>query len=382
MIFEGSFGVKPRPGGDTRVWERFSVPHTVGFEFDAFPLQVGYLTEQQQTLAPHTHWIPLGFNVLIEGNAQAIQMRCLEATYPQDINNAFLAAQTARRFELPMDEEIDAAALGKSLVQPYRITDLLISKFLNSKYGDKAKFPRERILELTDRALMASILPEFPSKKARSAGAAFLSIMEKANWPGRRGEPITYSPYDKDELISFRKEMISCPLPEKVEDSISFYSVLNYIEYYVRHRIIAPMLKLRIDFGNKIFYDPDCYMENFTKFPTAPMIIEDGNFYPAADLDRNFPKRWSQYMMLSSVAESIWQRRSIIPCPRAYPEMSMGLTNFEFCADREDTIETMGCRKMIATRRCLTWDNKRKRPLPDCHFGLITKGLRLAPWTS
>jgi hypothetical protein len=142
------------------VWREFLVP--VGKNnavIPAFPMTFGirghgYETEQGRIV----QWVPLGLAVLVEGNAQALQRSFLSSVVSKGMDQALEFVQTVSE---PIDADSDPFDVTSGLVAPYRVTDLVLSKYLKTHHEALTKFPREWIMRLTDLALMMSSIDVF-----------------------------------------------------------------------------------------------------------------------------------------------------------------------------------------------------------------------------
>ena len=307
-IFEGAFEIAPKSGSDDRIWEDFIVPP--GARVPAFPLHIGFeirdgteLPDASELSNVRVYWIPLGFDTLVEGNAQALQHDLLKSMWPEDVVEKFEAAQTEAASILPGDAVVDIDVLSDTLRQPYRITDLLLSKYLKTQQGMN-KFPRAWIPQLTDCALMGGYLDQFEGAgEDHLPGGMFVTLLGRTKWPKLIDEPLVLETISPEHFKGFRDEMLNCSKPETIKISSSAYSVLGYISSYVRHRIITPLFDLRMKYGNEVFFEGEKYLKHFQEFPQPPMVLIDGGYRRHADADADFPLWWSRYVMVSEVAE-------------------------------------------------------------------------------
>jgi hypothetical protein len=220
-------------------------------------------------------------------------------------------------------------------------------------------------MRLADLALMVSHFDGFGEKPSfRSPGGMFVSFIEDTKWPSTsEGTPELPLTFTRDELIAARDGMLGCGRPEEITDD-TLFAPGEYIARYARHNIIAPILDLRIKYGNEVFSDLILYLSKMPEFPVAPIMTANGVAQEASGVPKEFYKWWGRFVMISEVAEQIWSGRRIICCPRAYPTVA-GIDSFEFAG-------TPGCASHLAERRCGTWDTKRTEPLPNCYFKFLT----------
>lgn len=368
-IFEGAFHIAPQITVDECVWQDFIAPPRV--RIPAFPLHIawGILEDKVPGIGRsgiRVHWVPIGFDTLVEGNAQALQAKVLRSMWPKDIIAEFEAAQTQGITYFDDEDELDLNETTGVLAQPYRITDLLLSKHLRANGINE--FPLEWLLHLTDCALMDGYMPSFAEAGEISPpGGLFVALMDRTVWPKATSEALKLPTLSAEKLQSVRSTIADCAMPEKITNYHSAYGVLDYISSYVRHKIIAPLFDFRIKYGGEIFYDLEKYMTHVLEFPNPPMLIVGGDYRAHGDTDPEFAAWWSRYVMLSEIAEQVWSGRRIICCPRAYPSFD-GLTSFHF-------VDPPGCDAAIAQMRCGTWYENRSHPLPQCYFEFITRML-------
>ena len=181
----------------TGIWEDFIVPP--GARVPAFPLHIAFeirdgteLPDASELSNVRVYSIPLGFDTLVEGNAQALQHDLLKSMWPEDIVEKFEAAQTEAASILPGDAVVDIDVLSDTLRQPYRITDLLLSKYLKTQQGMN-KFPRAWIPQLTDCALMGGYLDQFEGAgEDHLPGGMFVTLLSRTKWPKLIDEPLVW----------------------------------------------------------------------------------------------------------------------------------------------------------------------------------------------
>ncbi|UGY28923.1 hypothetical protein HU675_0020325 [Bradyrhizobium septentrionale] len=376
LIFDGTCELPPQRGEDGEAWRDFLIRFGLdSIHIPAFPLTFGVQDpDEPEGLSPVVHWVPLGFNVLIEGNAQALQRYLLVSNFSEATDRELEIAQTWHVSHQPIDAKLDHLDITAGMVEPYRITDLLLSKYLRKHHEKIEKFPRSWITHLTDLALMASPMESFGEKtRSMPPGGRFVQMIELTKWPdSAEGSPEFPSSFSRDDLIAIRDTLRDCGRPEEITEQ-SVFSPVEYIARYARHHIIAPILDLRIQYGNEIFSDFELYLSKFSEFPFAPMVTVGGETRASGDAPPEFFYWWMRFVMIGEVAEQIWSGRRIICCPRAYPTVE-GIAGIDF-ADKP------GCEANLAAKICGTWDKRRTQALPNCYFGFLMKGLfgRSAP---
>lgn len=170
---------------------------------------------------------------------------------------------------------------------------------------------------LTDLALMMSHFDGSDEKPSfRSAGGMFVSFIEDTKWPSSaEGSPELPISFSREQLTALKDDMLNCGPPEEVAEGTVF-GPGEYIVHYARHKIIAPILELRIKYGNELFSDLTLYLSKMPEFPTAPIMTVDGIAQEASGVPKEFYKWWGLFVMISEVAEQIWSQAaasSVVP---------------------------------------------------------------------
>lgn len=368
LVFEGMCEFPAQREKSDEAWREFLVP--LGKQnalVPAFPMTFGFrrLGRQESEPGPIVQWVPLGLSILVEGNAQALQRLYLNSTLSEQLDREL---EIAQRVPDAIDAGLDLFDVTSGLVSPYRVTDLVLSKYLKTRQPALARFPREWIMRLTDLALIMSHFDGFDEKPSfRSAGGMFVSYIEDTKWPSSaEGSPELPISFSRGQLTALKDDMLNCGPPEGVAEGTVF-GPGEYIVSYARQKIIAPILELRIKYGNEFFSDLTLYVSKMPEFPTAPIMTVDGIAQEASGVPKEFYKWWGLFVTISEVAEQIWSGCCIFCCPRAYPAVA-AIASFEFAG-------TPGCAAHLAEKRCGTWDAKRTEPLPNCYFKVPTRFL-------
>jgi hypothetical protein len=378
--FLGAISLPSAAGTDDAVTKDFRL-EPLGLVIPAFPLQVGSVQledgERTGPVAVSTRWIPIGFEQLIEGNAQAFQRTYLEAVWPSEVSARAWQMMTARRAAI----ENATTAIEGLISLPYNVTDLMLSKHLRVHHGINC-FPRGWLTELTDNALMWGILPPHGvSGTQRHPGGAFVMNMQEIDWTkaqqvradvgeGNLSEVVVApSTMSTEALQKIRDDLDASPRPEAFAGN-SVTDSIEYVAAFARHRIITPLLQMRLLHGDKVMFKMDQYWHHFMAMPQPPMLITDLGYRPAAESDPEFPKRWGEFVFFSDLALQIWSGAEVLLCPRAYKDRIPGIVNFEFFAPT-------GCNAEIARRSCLTWDAGRTSALPTCFFRRMLRAVCL-----
>ena len=130
-----------------------------GAKVPTFPLSAGLATDGN--LAEVSLFYPIGLEVLIEGNAQALQRSIMDVECPPGLADRLVPLM--ENHSITSADPIDPKEFLKAKATPYNVTDLLVSKYLRLK--GHLRFQRESIVQLTDQALSRSFMfpPHFRS---------------------------------------------------------------------------------------------------------------------------------------------------------------------------------------------------------------------------
>jgi len=367
-LFEGAFSLPPEFAVDERPWETFEIQET-GEQFVASPLwwraketQDGLPVEQMD----FTSWIPIGFNTLIEGQVQSLQKEFIKGILPDDVVEMFERAWDEHAIELSSDVDLDAAIHASHIVEPYDVTDIAVSKFLKSR---NKRFYREELMGVTDAVLMHTPFIDELSQPGWRIGQTFTEFVE-STWPFNDGEGYADLAPSVETIRDLRADILSFPKPNEISCDGPLESTLDYMESYVRHRIIGPLLAARIEHGSAVFYEIEQYATKIGEFPAAPVMINSSKFAAGAGLGAKFVAKWSEYVLMSQMLDEILGNRTVINCARAYPQGNLSMEGINMCFSGS-------CRENISARRCGTWDDRSSVSLPPCCFNLLTNLMRL-----
>jgi hypothetical protein len=382
-LFLGALPTFAYDGSTEAPWEWIKIDppcpmHEEAPSIPAFPMQVRQ-SEQGNREIVSTYLYPLSLSTLLEGNAQAIQRTLLETKWPH-LAKEYWRRMTERNVNKTADSKGSTQA-GLWLL-PYNVTDYLLTKYFEQRRGSPL-FPISLILKVTDAALMTSLAPSchWPYEKIhRHSGTAFVDVLGATNWKGDLDKVTISTPISSSEL----KDIVSvwkATIPEM--DSPRIKHPIDVIESYVIHRIVIPLLDLRVRYGGSVFSDHECYMKHFDEFPLPPTIFSDRGPYSnrVAYSDRGatyseecqemFLKNWAHYVMLQNMMTAILNATNpVIPCPRAYKL----IPGIEYC---ELAHPPGSCDNFVRDRECMFWSQGFRNKLPTCLFSRMLEELGL-----
>jgi hypothetical protein len=370
-IFSGRVDFPIQKGKEELVYKTFEVLPKINVP--AFPLQIGSISIYEGHPPTfndvNTSWAPIGFEQLIEGNAQALQRTYLEGVWPTIVDSVWSLMTT--RAGAPQNESSEVRNLTRI---PYNITDLLLTKYL-SKQHNIEKFDRDRVLEISDRALMWGWCPSLGAKQVmRSAGGGFVLSMEDADWSKGTDCVVTKSPTSHEGLRTLASRYASTP-HYSVTEGRNIQSAVDYIHRFSIHEIISPLIALRIQHGANIFFETEKYLKNLAAFPFPPLIFSDESLSQRDDIDADdFIRNWAKFAILSDVCGQIWSGAKLITCARAYNYLP-GIKFTDLC-------KKPGCDNAIRNRECLTWDPRYNDPFPYCVFRDVLMTVRLMEYSA
>jgi hypothetical protein len=350
-IFMGAIDVPRIPGIDDRSWVELPFPHGNGL-LPAFPMamRTGYETPDGNLhLDPggSTKFVPIGFEALIEGNAQALQRSIIEGRWPTAVSKLFWNKTVVIR-----------GSKGESLEDrpplPYNVTDLLVSKFLRTKHGIE-QFPRAWITKLADRALMIGHAPIHASQQTMiQPGGVFVTLLEEATWNADKSQIETTASMNSGEIAKLI-DRITASVVAVPKSAASLGAIVQRMRSYVFDEIVIPLLKLRLEIGDILFCDHNVYLSNFRRLPMPPFMLTPSGFKGSGV---TLLPMWTQFVLFSDLAQQIWSNQTILECGKAVGNLPE-LKQFELLPD-------FGCTAQLKKRNCLHWYPGRTTPMPPC----------------
>lgn len=359
------------------VYRNLQIPQFYKYNIPLYPIvsQTNMLDSHGNIINKfnNTHWSMVGFEALLEGNAQAFQRSIIENMCGNEV-----AEEVWKRFLLSKEtfdnSEFDVKSYSQNLeFQQYNITDYFITKYLRSKYGIKT-FSRNLVTSITDNALNESL---FPDKIIRDnmihPGTAFLENLHSSDL---KNENVRESFLTKEKLKDFIKSLKDSAIdpltvnPREVK-GINLDHMITLIEGYVQHHIVCPLLEIRLNNGNENINTLEHFIKNFDFFPKPVITVyKDGNDYND-NLGTLMKSVWASYVTVVSIMNQILRGQNILVCPK-FKGLIAGLSHIGLSKD----VET--CEELISKRNCGYFGNgDNENSLPQCLNTEILKALSL-----
>lgn len=321
-----------------------------------------------------TTWVAIGFEALLEGNAQALQRNWLESRWPEDVVDGVWKLLTERTRTVPAQSSWEELRdWSASVVLPYTTTDFLITKVLEEQ-GYRT-FTRDLITKLTDRALMESQMVTSSIRNGGSSavavqvihpGRTFVDILSSTEWRDPLIESVRY-PDNTEVLKTLREEYSIQPALEDLLDEAHGVNPLKLVESFVAQKVVVPLLDARLRHGNEVLSDPCVYLEHANKLPPPPLFINPTGFH--STFPETMGSSWWEYVMLGSIVDQLLSGKVVMSCPRAYRSAPY-LQHLELSKGRS-------CNELFSQRECGNWLNGELDSLPDCGFRAVIQGLNL-----
>lgn len=373
--YEGAFlgrGVigNTRGRSSPRPWVELRI-HKLGMSVPVCPMNLrmlGLTTNDEIVSVPEggisSHWFLLGFEALIEGNAQALQRTLIKGFWGDAVAKRVWAQMTTYRIET-RNPNVATDQVSERLTS-YNLTDLLLTRYLEQR-GIRS-FPRDLVLKLADRALMDSGIwlvsaPWAPRVEISSnhPGAAFTRQIERTEW----GEPLIDSIVEESAHLPFIDQLIAAfeqtPKIGSAEAARKLHPT-QFMESFISHEIIVPLLKARRIHGDELFWNSKKYAEHAGDLPALPYVVYNKRLHSSnevARIDELFAKKWCDYLILNAIVDQLLDGAKVICCPRAY-DMYPGINHFQLAED--------GCDHHIASFECMSWCPGEGDSLPNCRF--------------
>lgn len=340
-----------------------------------FPLNIG-IEERGENFSVY---YPIDLVTLLEGNAQALQRSFVEIEFP-DLASLYTPERIEHRVPMGIDGLSNEVNYLASKIQPYNVTDLMISKYLRLS-GESFEFERDTVTQLTDLALSQSMILAtatdkmgFPEKyQTLDVGRNFINLLTQSS----RSDLINgriQSPDLLDKLYSnFLKDTLDYPKPEDLDYKGNLMFPLRLIESIIRHKVIAPLLRIRLDSNHKVFNSGFEYIRRFKDLPDVPVLEDSHGFRFAPYMSEIAQDAWYKYIFLSRIVSELFVKGSpqltCLRVPGSRGNMSIGSVgevNFSMNSN---------CNDEIACGKCNGWYRSRPRALPSCTFSLLLREL-------
>jgi hypothetical protein len=223
--------------------------------FVAFPSQI---RAGAALNVPRIQCIPLAFDAILEGNAQAFQRSAIKFLWGDAVADTafFLLGATIN----PRDPI--------SRAPTYNVTDLMISRYLRNNGFET--FWRQTVLALSDRALAGGWLRLNPASddtydvEMACAGGAFLEELQACTLQALVDGDIP--PYPVNEgYVALRDELAS--LLDEPAEGLPPLKDIQLLRNWTLRSIILPLLDARIQTEGRLLADFECYYKHFLTLP-------------------------------------------------------------------------------------------------------------------
>jgi hypothetical protein len=341
----------------------------------AFPAQaIRFLPSGEEV--PAIQHVPLAFNALLEGNAQAIQRTFIETTWgPEVAGLAFLRGGETHR------------APGEADYAPtYNVSDLMVSRFMRNKGG--GAFPRRALLALADHALTAGIQITRGPAGSREvglacAGEAFVDLLEEVGADAIQADNVP-TPHDaayrqlRDHFAATRPfetadadiardfERLVDQMPETRRFVASTAELagpsadVEVLYRWVAREVITPLLDARLETSHRVFSDLLVWGEWYAKrLPPPPFrTLADGTTVSSAP--PRVREAWLRVRLIDRILAQLLNGDPAILCPRAHG-LAPGLERVNFAHGGS-------CDDLIAADLCGRFVPGPVVSMPTCRF--------------
>lgn len=337
------------------------VPYELGGTIQAFPYSMVRGTSLD-ALERFTVLYPIGFETLVEGNAQSIQRTLVENTFPSGIAERILNPIALRKGGRFTSEELAGIPMS------YNVTDFLISKYLR-RHGIES-FPRDLVLKLSDMTL---------SRGTVNAGSDTISIDRLGDILSRQLSAFApqdlasnNAPYSEEYANAYRvllEQLERTPTLDQIPDDERPETSIEVIKLFVIHSIVFPLLQERLQTEHRAFSTFKGFQRLLQKFPRPPFLATTKGMEVKNDVPLRVFQSWGHVVMLGQLLRQIVSDVSVLVCPRAR-ELVPGIRwqNLAFERDCRDWIE----------EQCGAWYDDRSLPLPNCMFSNVLRIIGLA----
>jgi hypothetical protein len=343
------------------------------FAFPAFPAQIKrYIikgNQQTESLEDQTQWFPIGFECILEGNAQALQRTLLEGMWPDDVARRVWDLQSRYQQKI---SALESASLPPPdpWILPYNITDLLITKHLRPL--GRPTFQRRLVTEISDWALMNGLAP-IPGKQMTiiSPAEVFVQTVDRLTGSSEEDARVIPPPLPSSSWQHIYDSYAGIPREEDLlAQSPQPGNCISLLEAYVAHHVICPLLQARMEQGADLFSNPDKYLAASAHLPKPPFIALPSRMGSIGNVPDWLLPAWAEFVVFRDIARQLIDGHQIVSCPRAYGRIP-GITTTDLTTDGS------GCSKNVEARRCLTWSEGRLADLPKCLFTQLIRLLGL-----
>jgi hypothetical protein len=310
-----------------------------GGKADAFPLRIGVIRDDKETL--RTILFPIGLEALTEATAHALSRNLVGDYFPPSI------AQRLEKRSATFDREDQATSerIAKQMAMLYMAVDLMISRFLQ-RHGI-ARYPRDLIFAVVDRVLstakiaLIEVQPGSTALHCDRVGSMLLDILESEDPELLRAGTIS----DKSVLTSAYDSLVvgfeSGGDWESVQDDRSPLSSVKIWESYVAKNFMLPLLRERVATKGRVFAKHNEFLGLINRIGLPPVRVADGKLV-FGNMPERVQQAWVHQLMLGQILDLMVKEKTIF-CPRAFSTFpGIDTLNFAFESDCDAHIQ-VGC---------------------------------------
>lgn len=341
-LYKRPFEPFPREGSNNSHVQTFNTDE--GLKVKAFPAHYKSLITKKSG-----HFLmPIGFETIIEGNAQAVQRSYLNEFQPSNDELLLTRLLKSENGELPIPNS-------------YNVIDHLITRYIRN-HGFK-NFNRDTSLKLADMSLGLVNINLLQTEsdfnfKIEKPDLVFYDLLETFDI----SELVSGIDYPEEFMLIYSKylEQLS-KIPSWRELEKETHSPLVAIETiwrYVVHNIIIPLIQVRLNSNHSAFgtYDGFIKLFNENKLPHFLAVPSGIKFRNGSS---EIFQTWIEYIFIIKIMEQVISNQKIILCPRANRSLPV-LNNVNLCFEGN-------CREWIK-RGCGIWYEGTFNDLPNCGF--------------
>jgi hypothetical protein len=354
------------PGTETKLPE--PLPYVVWLKENrldsrvaAVPAQV--LRGKDGAVIPDVQFAPIGFDVLLEGSAQALQRNLIENLWGREVaETAFTLTnisghqRDADPISPPERDSQSSALTAPASVPKYNLTDLMISRYVGQT------FSRKSVIALTDRALSESFIGVNEAGEIRMTcpGVEFADSLPEIGSEAIVAGDIPPPP-SAQYYVELRKSIrMTAPLEALGNDLPQALHDIETMSRWVAHEIILPMLDARLATSGKLLSDPKCYFDNLPTLPRIPFQLQpDGRVTTHAPLA--IQGAWARTVMMDRIMMQLIGGDPIIRCPRAHA-LAPGMERINYALEGD-------CQNYVSADLCGRHKSGASLgSLPNCQF--------------
>ncbi len=379
----GMFGLELEQGPQTEIAAKFELPQITqlpDLHFLAYPTNLDRFELETGVSNVRTSWRPLGSEALLEGNAHALQRSVTASIWGEEVEREVWRRMTIAVVPEEEEESVDISG-------PYLVTDFMLTRYLGNK-GIRT-FARDLILDITDAALMESVvvrIPHGPDTRIasprtsmtsifRHPGRAFVDILDRVSWHTgsmpKAGAPPSTQMHTGNSLDKMRDLTAGIPAPDQLFARRTYVHGHEAVLSFAIHNIVQPILSVRNELGDSVFRTIDGYGLNASKLPVPPIMLLKSGIVKSRDVTDALLQKWGEYVMVSQMMNALMNITPGAPlgifCPKAV-EGFPGARFLDFARGQRWQVH-------IENKSCMRWSPGRLTELPSCLFRSLIETL-------